>query len=108
MGTSPSWRENMPIYAFPRMSLFGHFLPINDLAYKPVLTLQPKPKKQSSMKLKLLLLAGVASLAIVGAKAQPWVYDTLVMGPGYAEDVYYQISSGNKHNVSNANWDLAF
>jgi hypothetical protein len=60
------------------------------------------------MKLKLLLLAGVASLAIVGAKAQPWVYDTLVMGPGYAEDVYYQISSGNKHNVSNANWDLAF
>lgn len=51
---------------------------------------------------------GATVMAAYGTNAQAWVTDTLEMGPGYANDVYYNIATGSKHVVSNSNWDLAF
>ena len=37
-----------------------------------------------------------------------WVYDTLVMGSGYANDVYYHLQNETVTTVLRNNWDLAF
>ncbi len=36
------------------------------------------------------------------------VNDTLTMGPNYANDVYFMLSDGNKHEASRSSWDIAF
>lgn len=59
------------------------------------------------MNLKSLLLSGAVLIA-AQANAQNWVQDTVVMGAGYAQDVYYGLENGTKTPVSNINWDLAF
>lgn len=65
-------------------------------------------QKHNLMKLKTILLIGVVAAVSTQANAQSWTLDTLTMGPGYANDVYYDIENGVKTEVSNADWDLAF
>lgn len=42
------------------------------------------------------------------ANAQVWVADSVTMGPGYMNDVYYSFSNGTAKVEPNRNWDLAF
>ncbi len=64
------------------------------------------------MKSRLLPLAFILGLA-APAGAQQWVADSVEMGPmqngkTYTQDVFYKLSNGSKHSVSNLNWHLAF
>ncbi len=36
------------------------------------------------------------------------VRDTLVMGPGYADDIYYSFDNGEVSKVARGDWDIAF
>lgn len=36
------------------------------------------------------------------------VTDTIYMGPGYANEIYYSMSAGNKGTISRKQWDIAF
>lgn len=57
---------------------------------------------------KLFILLG--SLATINAGAQVGTVrvDSLVMGPGYLNDVYYNLADGAKKNIANNTWHLAF
>lgn len=58
------------------------------------------------MKLKFLLfLTLTASLKTF---AQTWVADSVYMGAGYANDVYYSFKNDSVKASSNKNWQLAF
>jgi hypothetical protein len=41
-------------------------------------------------------------------EAQSLISDTVVMGPGYANEVYYKISDGTKYSVNRKLWDISF
>ena len=42
------------------------------------------------------------------ASAQSWVTDSVTMGPGYGQDVFYSLKLGSLKTVPNNNWHLAF
>lgn len=42
------------------------------------------------------------------ASAQVWVSDSVTMGPGYGNDVFYSFGNGVSKTEPNNNWDLAF
>jgi len=50
-----------------------------------------------------LLISGTASLAQV-----PMLPQTVVMGPGYANEVYYQFTTFNTYETPRTSWDLSF
>ena len=57
----------------------------------------------------------VALLAIIVVSSHPavaqksgLVNDTVTLGPGYANEVYYSMSSGTKATVARNQWDIAF
>ncbi|MBN8670248.1 MAG: T9SS type A sorting domain-containing protein [Chitinophagales bacterium] len=59
------------------------------------------------MKLKSLLFIGASVLGL-NANAQTWVADSVEMGAGYANDVFYSLKNDSISAASNANWHLAF
>lgn len=59
------------------------------------------------MKLKSTLLF-IASFLGLQATAQTWVTDSVEMGVGYANDVYYSLRSGDDYPKVANNWDIAF
>lgn len=59
------------------------------------------------MKLRALLL-GAFSLSTLAASAQNWVYDSVAMGPGYANDIYYSLRNGIVKTQANTDWHLGF
>ena len=63
------------------------------------------------MKTKVTMLATVMTLILLGIQAEAqWALnsDTVVMGPGYMNEVYYKISDGTKYTVNRKLWDIAF
>ncbi len=60
------------------------------------------------MRLKTLLLTGAVAFGAMQTNAQNWVTDTVEMGPGYGNDVYYSMKNGKQGAVNNMNWHLAF
>lgn len=59
------------------------------------------------MKLKSLLFIGASVLGL-NASAQTWVADSVEMGAGYANDVYYSLKNDSVFAAPNNNWHLAF
>lgn len=64
------------------------------------------------MKKSLLLFSALIALmvgnnAVLAQKSTP-VTDTIYMGPGYVNEVYYSMSSGNQGAVNRKQWDIAF
>lgn len=59
------------------------------------------------MRLKSLLMAGIVALSSP-ASAQGWVDDSVTMGPGYTNDVFYSLKNGVAQSSANTNWHLAF
>lgn len=59
------------------------------------------------MKLKSLLFIS-ALAAGVHANAQTWVTDSVEMGAGYANDIFYNLSTGDSVGNPGNNWDIAF
>ena len=51
------------------------------------------------------MLTGI--LPVMGQKSGP-VTDTVIMGPGYANEIYYSMTDGNKGTISRKQWDIAF
>lgn len=60
------------------------------------------------MRLKSILFAGALALCSTQTNAQGWVDDSVTMGAGYANDVFYSLKNGAQPAVSNTNWHLAF
>lgn len=56
------------------------------------------------MKKHLLFFMALAATGLVNAQ----VVDTVSMGPDYANDIYYTLSSGAESASARNNWDLAF
>jgi len=56
---------------------------------------------------RILLLGSVISLLNMQADAQV-ITDTVSVGAGYANQNYYQLSSGNEHTAPKNEWDIAF
>jgi hypothetical protein len=59
------------------------------------------------MKLKSLLFIGALSVG-TAASAQPWIPDTVHMGTGYVNDVFYALKDGAEKSEPSKNWHLAF
>ena len=59
------------------------------------------------MKLKSLLLFPVVALGLQ-TNAQTWVADSVQMGPGYGNDVYYSLKNDSVGAAVNTNWHLGF
>lgn len=59
------------------------------------------------MKLKSLLFIGASVLGL-NASAQTWVADSVEMGTGYANDVFYSLKNDSITAGANNNWHLAF
>jgi len=59
------------------------------------------------MKLKSLLFIGATALGL-NASAQTWVADSVEMGAGYTNDVFYSLKNDSISAASNTNWHLAF
>jgi hypothetical protein len=69
----------------------------------------PLGLKIHSMKLKyLLLLTALVTTLQSTAQIPPFVYDSIQMGSGYANDIYYSMKNGSVTTVSNTNWQLGF
>lgn len=49
-----------------------------------------------------------ALAAASGASAQTWVSDSVTMGAGYANDVFYSMHNGAQRTEPNTTWHLAF
>lgn len=61
------------------------------------------------MRLKsLLFLLAVCFGLQADAQMGPWVTDTVYMGNGYANDVYYHLHTKTVKTEANSNWHLAF
>ncbi len=57
----------------------------------------------------LLLIAASAVTMNAGAQsAGPWSVDTIKMGAGYANDVYYHMHNGSVKTEANNNWHIGF
>lgn len=59
------------------------------------------------MKYSLLILPMLTALTAGRVSAQGVLNDSAVMGPGYANQVYYDIKTGTKSNAAVNNWDIA-
>jgi hypothetical protein len=59
------------------------------------------------MKYSLLILPVLTALAADRISAQTVLNDSAAMGPGYANQVYYDIKTGTKSNATVNNWDIA-
>jgi len=59
------------------------------------------------MRVRNLLLIGALALTSQ-SNAQNWVQDSVVMGPGYTNDVHYSLKNGAHAPVANNNWHIAF
>ena len=55
---------------------------------------------------KILILSSILFTTLVNA--QILKVDTVVMGPGYINDVYYNVFNAQKQEVTNTDWHLAF
>lgn len=61
------------------------------------------------MRLKsVLFFAALITTLQSNAQTPPWVIDSIQMGSGYANDVYYSMKNGANTPVSNTNWHLGF
>ncbi len=61
------------------------------------------------MRLKTLLSAALISLSTSAiAQSTAWTYDSVAMGAGYANDIFYELNQGATTPNSGSNWDLAF
>lgn len=60
------------------------------------------------MRLRSILLTGAVALGTTQVNAQNWVEDTVTMGPGYANDVFYSLKNGSVKTEPNMTWHLAF
>lgn len=58
--------------------------------------------------MKKVILAVFTALSFNGLQAQTMRADTAVMGPGYVNDVFYNVFSGTKATAINTDWHLAF
>src|SRR6187549_716187 len=59
------------------------------------------------MKLRSLLSAGLITLSTVSF-AQTWTSDSVAMGVGYANDVFYELKNGATKLQPGNDWHLAF
>jgi hypothetical protein len=59
------------------------------------------------MMIRRLLFMSAFALSIQ-ANAQSWVEDSVTMGPGYTNDVFYSMKNGSQKVEPNTNWHLAF
>ncbi|MBS1645456.1 MAG: T9SS type A sorting domain-containing protein [Bacteroidetes bacterium] len=59
------------------------------------------------MKLKSILTVGLLALGTSGF-AQTWQQDSIAMGAGYANDVYYKLSNGATQYATGNDWHLSF
>ena len=65
------------------------------------------------MKINLYLIVALLATSVAGIlpargqKSGP-VTDTILMGAGYAKEIYYSMSNGNKGAVDRKQWDIAF
>lgn len=59
------------------------------------------------MKLKSTLLIAAVAFGLQ-SNAQTWVSDSVEMGAGYANDVFYNLKTGSKKTQVANDWDLAF
>lgn len=59
------------------------------------------------MKLRFTLLL-LSTIAVLQTNAQSWVYDSVALGAGNANDVYYSMKNGAIKTESNTNWHLGF
>lgn len=51
----------------------------------------------------------ISMLALGGAAySQAWTWDSVAMGPGYANDIYYSMNNNQIKSEDNKNWHLAF
>lgn len=57
---------------------------------------------------KKLLFSAVAAFGLIASVSAQQVNETVSIGAGYANEVYYNLQSGNKQSVTRDNWDLAF
>lgn len=57
---------------------------------------------------KKILLFSMSVLAAAGIQAQTWVNDSVTMGAGYANDIYYSLANGAVQSSNNQTWALAF
>lgn len=57
--------------------------------------------------LKQLFFISALAVSTISATAQ-LVSDSVTMGPGYSNQVFYQLSTGNKTMASSTDWDLQF
>ena len=53
----------------------------------------------------MLVLGGICSNVMA---QNPWVNDSVSMGTGSGNDVYYSMSTGTVKSENNKNWHLAF
>lgn len=61
------------------------------------------------MRLKTLLSAALIGFSVSAfAQAGPWTYDSVAMGGGYANDVFYDLDQGTTNLHAGNDWDLAF
>lgn len=58
-------------------------------------------------KLLLSFIFGISLFMMPNLQANP-INDTVVMGPGYANDVFYSLANGVVKTEIRANWELAF
>lgn len=59
--------------------------------------------------MKLRHLFFVCAIALSNSSfAQAWVADTVTMGAGYANDIYYSLKNDEQHTEPNNNWHLGF
>lgn len=58
--------------------------------------------------MKKQILTAFLGLAALGANAQTAVTDTVVLGAGYANQVWYSLTNDEQGTAAKDNWDLAF
>jgi hypothetical protein len=56
---------------------------------------------------KLFTLLGFIAIGFT-ANAQTWIEDTVSMGAGYANDIYYSLKNGKQRIEGNKNWHVGF
>jgi hypothetical protein len=69
----------------------------------------PLPHKNQTVPMKLKSLLFVTAIAAgLQANAQTWVADSVEMGAGYANDIFYSLQTGADSAKAANTWDLAF
>jgi hypothetical protein len=57
---------------------------------------------------KILASTFVFSLSFSSLIFGQMTVDSIIMGPSYANDIYYSMQNGEVHSVDRTNWDIAF